>query len=353
MQAVSNVRGEVGCVQACAALEVPRASYYRWEALRVRETPASRDETCPSEGSAPRVAGPRTGVRSPRALSDEERGRVLERLHEERFVDLAVPQVWSTLLDEGQYLCSMSMMYRILRDHGEVRERRNQLRRPVYTKPELLATGPNQVWSWDITKLRGPQKWTYFYLYVVLDIFSRYAVGWLVARCETALLAKKLWAETVRKHDIQPGQLTGHSDRGPPMTAKTFALLLADLGVTQSLSRPHVSDDNPFSEAQFKTIKYRPDYPDRFGSIEDARNFSARLFDWYHHQHRHSALGWMTPADVHFGRVDAIRVQRARVLDAAFQLHPERFVRRPPNPPILPQAVWINRPVPADAGGAQ
>lgn len=353
MRAVTEVRGELGCVQACAALEVSRATYYRIEAPRVRETPASRDETCPSEGSAPSVASSRRGVRSPRALTGEERELVLGRLHEERFVDLAVPQVWSTLLDEGQYACSMSTMYRILREHGEVRERRDQLRRPVYTKPELLATGPNQVWSWDITKLRGPQKWTYFYLYVILDIFSRYAVGWMIARCETALLAKKLWADTVRKHGIQRGQLTGHSDRGAPMTAKAFALLLADLGVTQSFSRPHVSDDNPFSEAHFKTIKYRPDYPDRFGSIEDARDFSVRLFEWYHHQHRHSALGLMTPADVHFGRAQIVHEQRARALDAAFQLHPERFVRRPPTPPALPTAVWINRPVPKEAGVIQ
>jgi putative transposase len=289
MHAVREARDSLACIDACAALEVPRASYYRWEAALVRGTPASDDHTGPCEGSAPRVAAQQRGVRSHRGLSSAQRTNVLDVLHEPRFVDLAVPQVWARLLDEGVYLCSRRTMYRILDGRSEVRERRDQLRRPAYVKPELLATAPNQVWSWDITKLRGPVKWTYFYLYVILDIFSRYAVGWMIASRESALLAKKLWAETVRKHEIPPGQLIGHSDHGAPMTAKAFALLLADLGITQSFSRPHVSDDNPFSEAQFKTIKYRPDYPDRFGSIEDARAYCVRLFDWYHHQHRHSS----------------------------------------------------------------
>lgn len=343
MQAVCEARESLVCADACVALGVPRASYYRWEAARVRGTPASDDHTGPCEGSAPRVAAQQRGV-SHRGLSSAERTKVLSVLHDERFVDLAVPQVWAKLLDEGVYLCSRRTMYRILDARGEVRERRDQLRRPIYVKPELLATAPNQVWSWDITKLRGPVKWTYFYLYVILDIFSRYAVGWMIASCESAALAKQLWAETVLKHKISPGQLIGHSDRGAPMTAKAFALLLADLGITQSFSRPHVSDDNPFSEAQFKTIKYRPDYPDRFGSAQDARDFSVRLFDWYNNQHRHSALGWMTPADVHFGRAERVHDQRARVLEAAYRLHPERFVGKPPAPPALPTSVWINRP---------
>jgi transposase InsO family protein len=334
MQAVTDARDVLSCSQACAALSVSRASYYRAQARASSKTPGSESET-----------GHRKA--SPRALSSDERCTVLGVLHEPRFADLSVPQVWATLLDEEQYLCSKSTMYRILGEHGEVRERRDQLRRPHYSKPELVATAPNQVWSWDITKLRGPQKWTYYYLYVVLDVFSRYAVGWMVARCENAMLAKQLVVESVRKHGVQPRQLTIHSDRGAPMTSKSFALLLADLGITQSLSRPHVSDDNPFSEAHFKTIKYRPEYPDRFGSIEDARDHCVRLFDWYHHQHRHSGLGWMTPADVHFGRVDVVRAQRARGLDAAYRLHPERFVRRAPTPPALPTAVWINPPRPA------
>jgi len=333
MQAVSDARGVLSCSESCAALSVSRASYYRAQARVLSKTPGSECET-------------RSRKASPRALSSAEQRAVLDLLHAPRFVDLSVPQVWATLLDEGRYLCSRSTMYRILEANGEVRERRDQLQRPSYTKPELLATAPNQVWSWDITKLRGPQKWTYFYLYVLLDIFSRYAVGWMVARCESALLGKKLWAETVLKQGIRPGQLIGHSDRGAPMTAKSFALLLADLGVTQSLSRPHVSDDNPFSESHFKTVKYRPDFPDRFGSIEDTRDWCERLFDWYHHQHHHSGLGWMTPADVHFGRVELVRVERARGLDAAYQLHPERFVRHPPTPPALPAAGWINPPAP-------
>ncbi len=353
MQAVCDARGELGCLQACQALEVPRASYYRWEAQFVRETLGSDDETGPCVASAPPAAMARRGVNSPRALSSEEREAVLDTLHQPCFVDLAVPQVWATLLDQGQYLCSMRTMYRILDAHGEVRERRDQLRHPSYTKPELLATSPNQVWSWDITKLRGPAKWTYFYLYVVLDIFSRYAVGWMVASRESAELAEPLIAEAARKQEIAPGQVTLHSDRGGPMTAKAFALLLADLGITKSLSRPHVSDDNPFSEAHFKTIKYRPDFPVCFGSIEDARAYFVRLFDWYHHRHRHSGIGWMTPADVHSGRAALVRDRRIQVLDAAYRLHPDRFVRRPPVPPALPAAVWINRPTVPDMVTAQ
>ena len=340
MQAVSGARGALSCVEACEALGVPRASYYRAQGRVSLEEPASRSDTRPRKTS-------------PRALTREEEHAVLDVLHSPRFVDLSIPQVWATLLDEGDYLCSMRTMYRILDAHGEVRERRDQVRRPNYTRPELLATAPNQVWSWDITKLRGPAKWTYFYLYVLIDIFSRYVVGWMVARCESALLANQLWGESVRKHDIRPGQLVGHSDRGGPMTAKNFALLLADLGVTQSLSRPHVSDDNPFSEAHFKTLKYHPTFPDRFGALEDARAWCGPFFNWYNRHHHHSGLGWMIPADVHHGRVELVRAERARALDAAYQLHPERFVRRPPTPPPLPEAVWINPPATAAVAAAQ
>ncbi len=330
MTAVSDARDALSCVEACEALGVPRATYYRSQA-RLAWAPASASATRPRKAS-------------PRALTDLERHRVLDLVHEPRFADLSVPQVYATLLDEGRYLCSPRTMYRILNAHGEVRERRDQLRHPAYTKPELLATQPNQVWSWDITRLRGPAKWTYFYLYVILDIFSRYAVGWMVARCESAALASMLIGETTKKHAIPPGQVTLHSDRGGPMRAKSFALKLADLGVVQSFSRPHVSDDNPYSEAHFKTAKYRPGYPDRFGSPEDSRAYFVPFFDWYHHQHHHSGLGWMTPADVHFGRAAEVRRQRARALDDAYQLHPERFVRKPPTPPALPTAVWINPP---------
>lgn len=340
MTAVQETRGSLPRSAACAALGLPRATYYRAQARLRRPPPGSASNTRPRKVS-------------PRALSDAERQAVLDVVHEERFVDVAVPQVWAKLLDEGRYLCSSRTMYRILDARGEVRERRDQLRHPVYAKPELLATAPNQVWSWDITKLRGPAKWTYFYLYVLLDIFSRYAVGWMVARCESAALASTLIGESIRKHAIPPGQLTIHNDRGGPMRAKTLALTLADLGVVHSFGRPHVSDDNPFSEAQFKTAKYRPGYPDRFGGLEDCRSYFVPFFEWYHHDHHHSGLGWMTPADVHFGRAEAVRAQRARVLDAAFQLHPERFVRKPPTPAPVPQAVWINPPATPAAAPAQ
>jgi putative transposase len=345
MVAVSEVRAELGCVAACNAIEVARASYYRWESARVRKTPGSRDETGTCETSAPLAAGPPRGVSCPRALSLEERERVLAALHEPRFVDLAVPQVWARLIDEGTYLCSRRTMYRVLDSEGEVRERRDQLRRPSYARPELLATGPNQVWSWDITKLRGPVKCCYFQLYVILDIFSRYVVGWMVAESESAVLAHRLIRESALKQRIEPGMLTIHADRGSSMRSKDVAQLLVDLGITKSHSRPHVSDDNPYSEAQFKTIKYRPEFPDRFGSPQDARFLCRRLLDWYNHDHRHSALGWMTPADVHFGRAALVRAQRAIVLEQAYRSHPERFVRRPPAPPTLPEAVWINRPL--------
>jgi putative transposase len=331
MQAVEEVHGVLGVKTSCDALGLPRATWYRAQARTSRGTPGSPSETRPC-------------VASPRALSNVERRRVLDLVHEPRFVDLSVPQVWATALDEGQYLCSQRTMYRILDAHGEVRERRDQLRRPVYTKPELLATGPNQVWTWDITKLKGPQKWNYFHLYVIIDIFSRKVVGWMVAERESAELAKKLIEATIEKEGIEPGQLTIHADRGSSMKSKEVALLLSDLGVTKTHSRPHVSNDNPFSEAHFKTVKYRPDFPDRFGSIEDARAFCRRFFDWYNNRHRHSGIGLMTPADVHHGRALGVCDNRARTLDAAYRLHPERFVRKPPAPPALPTAVWINPP---------
>lgn len=242
-------------------------------------------------------------------------------------------------------------MYRILAAEGEVRERRDQLAHPPYTKPELLATGPNQVWSWDITKLRGPEKWTYFYLYVILDIFSRYAVGWMLAAREAAELARWLIAETCAKEETAPGRLTLHADRGSPMKSKCVAMLLADLGVTKSHGRPHVSDDNPFSESQFRTLKYRPEFPERFGSIEDARAFCTTFFQWYNTEHYHSALGWQTPSDVHHGRGPLVVAARQQVLDAAHLAHPGRFVRKPPEAPPLPAAVWINPPA-RDAGSA-
>jgi putative transposase len=268
----------------------------------------------------------------------------LAHLHEERFQDRSPAAVYATLLDEGQYHCSIRSMYRLLKRRGESRERRDQLTHPPYKKPELLATAPNQLWSWDITKLLGPAKWTYFYLYVILDVFSRYVTGWMVAMRESAELAKRLIEESCAKQKIQRGQLTLHADRGTSMSSKPVAFLLADLGVTKTHSRPHVSDDNPYSESQFRTLKYRPGFPNRFGSIEDARGFCQSFFQWYNHQHHHSGLGLMTPAMVHHGQAIHILAHRQLVLDAAFRAHPERFVRKPPQPPELPSQVWINRP---------
>lgn len=265
-------------------------------------------------------------------------------LHDPQFVDEAPGHIYARLLDEGRYICSERTMYRILADNAEVRERRNQLRHPVYRKPELLATGPNQVWSWDITKLLGPVKWTYYYLYVILDIFSRYVPGWLLARVESAALAKQLIEETCLRQGVPQDRLTIHSDRGPAMTSKTVALLLSDLGVTKSLSRPQCSNDNPYSEAQFKTLKYRPGFPQRFGCEQDARAHCRAFFAWYNTEHRHSGIGMMTPESVHYGHAPHILATRQQTLDTAYALHPERFVSRQPSPPKLPEVAWINPP---------
>ena len=323
--AVAQLAPTTGTRAACSALGVPPATLYRHRQASERSAPESRP-------------------RPPLALSELERRAVLDVLHSERFVDAAPHQIYAALLDEKRYLCSVRTMYRILEAEHELRERRNQCRRPAYAKPELLATGPNQVWSWDITKLKGPVKWRYFYLYVILDIFSRYVVGWMVARRESAVLAQRLVSASVEKQGIVPDQLTLHADRGSSMTSKSLALLLADLGVTKTHSRPYTSTDNPFSEAHFKTLKYRPEFPDRFGSIEDSRTHCRRFFPWYNDEHRHGGLGLLTPADVHYGRAQERLEQRARVLEKAFQAHPERFKGRRPTPGELPEAVWINPP---------
>jgi putative transposase len=253
--------------------------------------------------------------------------------------------VYATLLDEGSYLCSPSTMYRLLRQHGETGDRRRHATHPAKVKPELLATAPNQVYSWDITKLAGPAKWTWYHLYTILDIYSRYVVGWMVAHRGAAALAERLLADTITEQGVQAGQLTVHANRGTSMTSKPVAMLLADLGVSRSHSRPHVSNDNPYSESQFKTLKHHPSFPDRFGCIQDARTFCQGFFTWYNHEHRHSGIALLTPADVHFGRAEQVISARATVLDAAFQQHPERFVRKAPAPPRLPEAAWINKPL--------
>ncbi len=315
----------VGVSAACQALDVPRSSLYR-----THPTTTVR-------------AKPERGV-SPRALPARERAEVRQVLNSERFADQPPREVYAALMDEGKYLCSWRTMYRILDENQEVRERRNQLRHPQYAKPELLATQPNQLWSWDITKLLGPTKWTYYYLYNILDVFSRYSVGWMIAEREAASLAQELIAATCVRQGIQPGQLTIHADRGSSMSSQPVALLMADLGVTKTHSRPHVSNDNPFSESQFKTLKYRPDYPERFGCQTDARTWATEFFRWYNHEHHHSALGLLTPADVHFGRAQTILEQRQQVLHAAYLKNPERFVKGPSAPAPLPTAVWINPP---------
>ena len=323
--AVDELVPLVGKKAACEAVGLPRASYYRANPVREQTEPSLRsgiELVEPAPARARQV--------QPRALSQAERARVLEVLHSERFADTAPATVYATLLDEGTYLCSESTMYRLLRERGETGDRRRQATHPAKVKPELVADAPNRVWSWDITKLRGPVKWTWFYLYVILDIFSRYPVGWMVASRESDILAERLISESVRKQKIDRGQLTLHADRGSSMASKTVAFLLADLGVTKSHSRPHCSNDNPYSEAQFKTLKYRPDFPERFGSIEDARVFCDRFFGWYAHEHRHSGIGLHTPADVHYGRAHAIREARGQVLTAAYLATPERFVRKHP-----------------------
>jgi len=327
MSAVKQLAPTLGTLPACSAIGLPRATWYRAHPKSTRKP-----------------APPRPRPKPERALLGPERQKVLETLHEPRFIDSAPAEVWATLLDEGSYLCSVRTMYRILSDHQEVKERRNQARRSHFARPELLATGPNQVWSWDITRLKGPAKWSYYQLYTILDIFSRYAVGWMVAFRESAVLAERLIACTAKKQGIQTGQLTVHADRGSSMTSRSVALLLADLGVNKTHSRPHVSNDNPFSESHFKTLKYQPDFPDRFYSIEEARRFCREFFTWYNAEHHHAGIGLLTPETVHYGRAYQVIAARQQVLDLAAAQHPERFVRRLPTPPALPQAVWINPP---------
>ena len=324
MDAVRTRRVGLRLRATCAALGVAPATYYR------RQRPA--------------VLGPWPRRRGPRALTATEHATVLAVLHEPRFVDLAPAQVYAILLDEGTYHGAERTMYRVLAAHNEVHERRAQRSGPFYAAPELLATGPNQLWSWDITKLKGPVTWSSYHLYVVLDVFSRYVVGWMVAPRESAVLAERLIATSCARQGIRPGQLTVHADRGSSMTSKSVAFLLADLGVTKTHSRPSVANDNPYSEAQFKTLKYRPDFPDRFGSPEHATAHADDFFPWYNTEHRHSGLGLHTPHDVHFGLAAARRDQRAAVLATAYAARPDRFVRHAPSPAALPQAVWINPP---------
>jgi putative transposase len=307
----------------CTGLGIARASYYRLQRPRQRVP---------------------TPVIHPRALSVGERQDVLEVLNSERFWDQAPGEVYAALLDEGRYLCSERTMYRILGANQQVRERRDQIRHPRYQAPELIASGPNEVWSWDITKLLGPTKWTYFYLYVVLDIFSRYVVGWMLAYRESAQLGKKLIEQAIERQGVDPKTLTVHADRGPAMQSKVLAFFLAGLGVTKTHSRPYVSNDNPYSESQFKTMKYRPEFPERFGCYQDAHGFCTEFFPWYNCDHHHSGLGCLTPYEVHYRLAEQRREQRAVVLKQAYERNPQRFVRGLPQPALLPTAAWINKP---------
>lgn len=315
--------------RACQVFDFPRSTLYRLRQPVILKA----SEQCQSH----------------RGLTAAERTAVHELLNSQRFCDLAPRQVYGILLDEGKYYCSISTMYRILNEHDEAKERRRQRTHPQYTRPELLATGPNQVWSWDITWLKGPHTWQFFYLYVILDIFSRYVTGWMVAEQESGELAEQLIAESCRRQAIQREQLTLHADRGAPMKSHTVAQLLESLAVIKSHSRPYTSNDNPFSEAQFKTLKYRPDYPQCFDSIEHARSWSRGFIDWYNHEHRHSSLGLMTPATVHAGLAQQSTTQRQQVLLAAYEQHPQRFVAGIPRPPQVPEAVWINPPIVVEA----
>jgi len=383
MDVVTEMGPVMGVVALCAALGLSRATFYRHlpqaaalpepsgvsaeapgVAVVASEVPGVPEETL--EGTLPVLEVPgaletvviasvavppgdldtvaKPPKRVPRRLSRREHDDVLAQLNGPRFVDLSPGEVYATLLDEGIYLSSERTMYRILAAHAEVRERRNQRRHPIYAAPELLAVKANQIWSWDITKLRGPGKGDYFHLYVMIDLYSRYVVGWFVSLSESAAQAEQFIDETCARHGILRGQLTIHADRGTSMKSKPVALLLADLGVIKSHSRPSVSNDNPYSEAQFKTLKYRPDFPDRFGSLEDARAHVQRFVAWYNTQHHHTGIASLTPHDVFHGHAEARIQGRAAVLDAAYAAHPERFVRAPPSPAQLPAAVWINKP---------
>ena len=315
----------LGTRAACVAVGRSRASHYR------RQAPPGPASTTPRP--AP-----------PNKLTDEEIGRILDVLRSPRFVDLSPAQVFHILLDEGTYLASVSSFYRLLRANGEVRERRRQATHPPRVRPELVARRPLVVWSWDITKLKGPKRGEYYDLYVVLDIFSRYVVAWCLAPTESGELAKELIADAVTRHQVPPGQLTVHADRGSSMTSNPVVELLAFLGVGRTHSRPHVSNDNPYSEAQFKTLKYCPAFPERFGSIQDARAFCETFFAYYNHEHRHSGIGYHTPASVHYGTATEVRAQRQDTLDAAYTANPARFRHRRPTPPELPTVAWINEP---------
>jgi putative transposase len=312
-------------LRICDALRYPRASYYRdiTSKRKCRKAPVKRN--------------------SPRKLSDEEQRVILDVLNSERFRDMAPAEIYTILLDEGRYYCSVRTMYRILSCRGQTVLRRQRAPRN-YSKPELLATKPNQLWSWDITKLKGPAKWQYYLLYKIIDVYSRYIVGWLIAERESEELACELILESILRQEIVPGTLTIHADRGSSMKSNSVARLLCDLQVRKTHSRPHVSNDNPFSETAFKTLKYRPDFPQRFGSIHDARAHCRRFVKWYNAEHRHIGIAMLTPEQVHFKCWKPVLENRQKVLEHAVEAHPQRFVKGVPTVESVPHAVWINKP---------
>jgi putative transposase len=345
MTAVLDLIPVTGIGFACHGLGVSRASFHRHHPAEGPATARSSRAQSAAESVATTASAAIGKSPSFRALSSQEEQTVLDCLHSERFQDFAPAAIVATLLDEGVYHCSTRTMYRILDRHGETGERRDHRIHPVYTRPELVANGPNEVWSWDITKLRGPVKYSYFYLYVILDIYSRYVVGWTVQQRESETLAQDFIQETILKYDIPPGQLLLHADRGKVMRSKLVSMLLEDLTVSRTHSRPYVSNDNPFSESQFRTLKYRPNFPYRFGCCEDSRAFCHQFFPWYNERHRHSGIGMLTPEMVHFGQTSEVLARQQVVLDAAYELHPERFVRSPPKRKSPPLQVWINPPI--------
>jgi putative transposase len=325
MQSVETLAMQVGVQSACQALAVPRSSLYA------------------TRRPKPEVA-PRSMTRPPNALTATERAMVLAELNSERFADQTPYEIYPQLLDEGRYLCSLRGMYRILAENQASRDRRNQLRHPTRPAPQVVARRPNQAWVWDITQLLSTVRYQCFYLYLVLDLFSRFIIVWLIADKQSGDYAQQLLAASFKRFQLQPDQLIVHSDNGGPMTAKPLDWLFSELGIRQSLSRPHVANDNPHAEAGFKTLKYHPTYPDRFEGLRHAHTWMRGFEHWYCYEHHHTALGLMTPAAVHFGMAESLWLKRQAVLQAAYQAHPERFSRGHPAPPRWSEQVGINAP---------
>lgn len=326
MEKILESEGTATIQELCEGFQIGEATYYRWK--NKKKKPVEKPEK------------PRHWKR----LSEDEESEVMELMTSERFIDMAPAAIYATLLDDGEYLCSERTMYRYLERNAAVKERRNQRVHPEYKKPELLATRPKQLWSWDITKLKTGRKCEYLHLYVIIDVYSRFVVGWMVAEKECSILAEQFIAETCFKEEIERDQLTIHADRGAAMKSKTVYQLMCDLGITKTHSRPHVSNDNPYSESQFKTMKYHSTFPRKFGCLEDAKSFLRGWFEWYNFKHKHSGIEMMSPHDVHSGKYKAILEKRQMVLNQAFLKMPHRFNKKKPKVQNLSEAVWINKP---------